>query len=380
MKQTVGKLMMSNADLKRPISGLKLTEDTLRKSEKKYRTLLENLPQKIFHKDVHSVYVSCNQNFAQDLAIRPEDIAGKTDYDFFPRDLAKKYVADDKRVIKTGAVKSVEERYVQNGKKIIVQTVKAPIKDKRERVIGILGIFWDITDRKRMQEKINCYQKDLRALSVQLTSTEERERRQFASFLHDRIGQLLVFLKIKMEIFAQSYKLNESDKVVGELIDIINQLIANTRSLIYEMSPTILYQLGLSAALESIVEQMNTFAGTAFTFQDDGSAKPLDNNSSIFLYRAVYELLVNIVKHAKAQTAHVSFKKYKNHACISVQDDGTGFNATKRQAAKKAGAGYGLFSISERLEQLGGSIHIRSKPGHGVRVDLSVPLSATDKP
>ena len=118
-----------------------------------YRTLLDNLPQSIFLKDGNSVYLSCNENYARALKIKAEEIVGKTDYEFYPTELAEKYRADDKRIMESGKVEEIEEKYIQEGKEFTVQTVKTPIKDEQGNVIGILGVFWDITERKRAEEQ-----------------------------------------------------------------------------------------------------------------------------------------------------------------------------------------------------------------------------------
>lgn len=139
----------------------KRAEEVLRESEGKYRTLVENIPQKIFTKDSRSVYVSCNEKFASDLGITPEEITGKTDYDFFPKELADKYRSDDRRIMKSGETKCIEEQYIQDGEKVWVYTVKTPLRDKDGNTVGILGVFSDITERRQAEEALRERKKEL---------------------------------------------------------------------------------------------------------------------------------------------------------------------------------------------------------------------------
>jgi len=139
----------------------KQMEESLRESENKYRTLVEHLPSKIFLKNKNSVYVSCNENYARDLGINPDEITGKTDYDFYPRELAEKYREDDKQVLESGKTKEIEEKYILQEEKYWVNTVKTPVKDEKGNFTGVLGIFWDITKRKKMEKEIAKRMKDL---------------------------------------------------------------------------------------------------------------------------------------------------------------------------------------------------------------------------
>lgn len=136
------------------VTELSQLNKTLKESESKYRTLVDNLPQRIFLKDKDSVYVSCNHNYAQDLGIKEDEIVGKTDYEFFPKKIAEKYRDDDTRVFLTENTEEIEESYINNGEEIIVQTVKIPIRDEKGNVSGVLGIFWDITKRKCAEEAL----------------------------------------------------------------------------------------------------------------------------------------------------------------------------------------------------------------------------------
>jgi PAS domain S-box-containing protein len=149
----------------RDITERKKMENTLRENERKYRVLVENIPQKIFIKDKNSVYVSCNENYARDLKIKSNEIMGKTDYDFFAEELAEKYRADDKRIMESEETQDIEEEYIQNGQKVYVHTVKTPVKDENDNVVGVLGIFWDITEHKKAEEALRNSEEIWRSLA-----------------------------------------------------------------------------------------------------------------------------------------------------------------------------------------------------------------------
>jgi PAS domain S-box-containing protein len=153
IRDNTGKPMYFLAVMK-DMARIKQTESVLRASEKKYKTLIENLPQKIFLKDINSTYVSCNENYAEDLKIKPDEIVGKTDYGFYPKELAEKYRADDKRIIASRRIEDIEEKYIKDGQEFIIHTVKTPIRDEEGNIVGILGIFWDITEQKKAEEEI----------------------------------------------------------------------------------------------------------------------------------------------------------------------------------------------------------------------------------
>ena len=156
------------SEIKAKVTEMALLNQTLKASESKYRMLVDNLPQRIFHKNKNLAYVSCSRNFARDLGIREEDIVGKTDFDLFPETVAEKYRTDDTRVLLTETPEEIEETYVQNGKELIVMTVKTPIRDEKGDVSGVLGIFWDITERKRAEKELHLARFSLENASVEI--------------------------------------------------------------------------------------------------------------------------------------------------------------------------------------------------------------------
>ena len=135
----------------RDITERKNLEEALKNNESKYRTLLENIPERIFLKDRNSVYISCNYNYAHDLKISPSEISGMTDYDFYPEEIAEKYRADDKRIMETGEKEDIEENYILNGSEHAVHTIKTPVIDDKGDIASILGVFRDITARKHAE-------------------------------------------------------------------------------------------------------------------------------------------------------------------------------------------------------------------------------------
>jgi len=148
----------------RNITERKRVFDALKESERRNRTLLENIPMKIFYKNRDSVFISCNKAFASDLGIMEDEIEGKTDFDFFPEELAEKYRNDDIRIMEAGTAERIEEPYELNGVQRIVSTTKSPIDDGHGNTIGILGIFYDITSEKLTQEALKASELKYRTL------------------------------------------------------------------------------------------------------------------------------------------------------------------------------------------------------------------------
>jgi len=190
--------LQSKQQLEGALAECRQAEAAFRESARNYRTLLGNLPQRIFLKDRGSRYLSCNEKYARDLNIDPAAIVGKTDYELYPKQFAEKYRADDRRIMDSGVTEDIEERYIQDGKEAWVHTVKTPVRDDNGNVVGVLGIFWDVTESKRAEEQRRRSAESLEMLNREL----ERSNHDLEEFTHTVSHDLQEPLR-KIHIFGQ---------------------------------------------------------------------------------------------------------------------------------------------------------------------------------
>jgi signal transduction histidine kinase len=202
-----------------------------------------------------------------------------------------------------------------------------------------------------------------------LTLVEERERRRLAIQLHENIGQILAFARIKLGALCAEAATPDLASDLNEIKNQIDHSIQFTRSLTFELSPPALYELGLADAVHWLASRFQESCETEIEVQPEKLPIPLADDGRIFLFLAVRELLFNAAKHAQARHVKVVITKAEDQLRIQVEDDGVGFDVTKRRAV-----GFGLFGIKERLDHIRGHLHIKSKPGHGTIVTLAVPL------
>ena len=215
--------------------------------------------------------------------------------------------------------------------------------------------------------------RQLRALANQLTQTENRERRRLALLLHDHLQQLLIASRMKLGAMKLQIKTPGPSKLVVQAAELVDEAIHASRSLSVELSPPMLYDAGLVASLEWLAQQMQEKHG--LQVQVESTDEPEDEDIRIFLFQCVRELLLNTVKHAQTQQAEVSMGRLdEEHISIRVSDKGCGFDLSKLDARWSKGESFGLLSIRERLDLMGGNLEMRSSPGHGTEMTLISPV------
>ncbi len=261
----------------------------------------------------------------------------------------------------------------KDGTKFNLESQIAPIRDERGKVTHFISTQRDITERKKVEERVKTYQEQLRSLASELSLAEERERRRLATNLHDHIGQTLAITKLKLGELRNSLPSEDTGELLGNIWSLVDRTIKYTKSLTFELSPPILYELGFEATIEWLGEQMQKQYNISFDFADDGLPKPLDENISVLMFQAVRELFMNVVKHARAQKMSVCIQRENGNMRVVVEDDGVGFDTTKIESTS-----FGFFSIRERLKHFGGMFVIETRPGRGTRVILTAPVKVNE--
>lgn len=210
----------------------------------------------------------------------------------------------------------------------------------------------------------------LRSLASDLALAEERERRVIANDLHDGIGQTLQISKMLVERAARSADRAEMSEVLENAESLLAQAINDTRTLMFELSPPVLYDIGLDAALEWLVDSQQRTTEAHCSFERHGGEKPLSETVRALVYRMTRELIINAVKHARAASIRVVSRRSGADVVIEVSDDGAGFDV------RATPSGFGLRSLREQLGSLGGGLEIDSRPGGGTRALLRMPIRA----
>lgn len=260
-----------------------------------------------------------------------------------------------------------------------VQTRGFPLKDEKGNVKSVVFMSEDITERKRTEEELGRYQERLRALASELTIAEEKERRRLAADLHDQVGQMLALARVQLATAAKEEADGRLSPRLAEVSETVLQASQETRRLISDLSSPAMNELGLAAAISDwMSEHVAGRCGIETEFINDFGPSRIDSindDMRAILFRNVRELLTNVIKYADAGKITVRLQSADAQVKIIVQDDGVGFDPGEVSSVVTREGGFGLFSIQERMADLGGALDIKSAPGKGCTAVLSIPVN-----
>jgi PAS domain S-box-containing protein len=376
----------------RDVTDVQKAVEALRESEHKYRTLLENLPQKIFSKDTDSVYVSCNENYARDLRIKPEEIKGKTDYEFFPTELAEKYIMDDKRINASGKTEDIEEKYIQDGQEIWVKTVKTPIKDAKGNITGILGVFWDITDVKKLEGQLQQAQK-MEAIGTLAGGIAH----DFNNILSAIIGYGELTIDDLFDGTDAKANLEEILRASKRARDLVKQILTFSRQMKEERVPLQIHLVVkealklLRSSVPATIEIRKNITASGRVMADPTQMHRVVMNLCTNAYHAMREeggiLEVNLSEvdlDSRFASQHPGLT-FGPHIRLTVTDTGHGMDRSVMERIfdpyfttkdKGEGTGLGLSVVHGIVNDYWGAITVYSEPGKGTTFHVYLPRVA----
>jgi PAS domain S-box-containing protein len=353
----------------------------LRETEKRFRKIFEEAAIGMSLVDMEGQLLDVNPAFLKMLGYEKDEVIRKHfEALLHPEDALKS--AKLFKELGRGArdAYSRENRYLHKDNRVVWgQATVSLLRGAGGAPQFAIGMIADISDRKKAEEDIRTYQEQLQSLASELSLTEERERRRLGTDLHDHIGQALAVSKIKLGVLQKSITAEKHAKSLSEVRELIDQMIQDTRSLTFELSLPVLYELGFEAAVDWFARHVRSQHGLKVDVQKDMAPIPMDDEIKVLLFRSVRELMINIVKHANARNARVIIRREIDDISIEVEDDGVGMKDQPQDSKLKGNGGFGLFSIRERLHYLGGRVEMEPGKKRGTRVTLVVPLQHVKK-
>ncbi|WP_372753481.1 PAS domain S-box protein [Mariniflexile sp.] len=361
------------------ITEKKNAEFELHKSESKYKLLAENITDVVSLHNTDATYEYVSPSIKQIRGFEPDELIGKNPYDYIhPDDIQEttSQVHID-RLLKGLPTKMIYRALHKNGEYKWFESNRQPIMNEKNEIIKIVSSSRDITERIEKDIEINNYQKSLQNLTTEMMLAEEKQRKAIAANIHDHLSQSLVISKMKLNDLSKETKTDTKRKEIETIIKHISEALENTRKITYDLSPPVLYELGLIEAIYWLSEKIEDENNIKVQFITEFDEINLDEPKLILIYRAIQELLTNAIKHADSKQIDIFFIKQDYGLKIVVKDKGKGFDKTTIKDKKNTQ--FGLFAVKERIENLQGNFSINSSPGLGTKVELFVPLKTNEK-
>ena len=360
----------------RDITERKLAEEAIREAEEQYRLLVQNLPSVVY-----KGYRDWSVDFFDKKKI--ESLVGYELEDFISKKIKWSQViieedlenASREFVQALRGNKSYVREYrikTKGGEILWVQDRGQIVCDEAGEVEYLSGVFFDITDRKHMDEALRKSEKELRFLSAELLSAQETERARFARELHDGIGQSLSTMKVRVETLVKTARSDVNRLQLEDLenlVPMIRQTIEEVRNTCMDLRPSTLDSLGIVPTIDWFSREFqSTYPHMQIEKEIDIRETDVPDPLKIVIYRIVQEAFNNAAKHSGTQMMLVSLVKENGEIRLAVKDNGRGFDPEDLLSADSERRGFGLTSMKERTELSGGSFAIESGIGKGTTI------------
>lgn len=358
-----------------------LARQKLVESERKYRELVENANSIIIRITPEHDITFFNEYAQTFFGYTAEEVLGKNvvgtivpPVDSDGRDL-RQMVRDVTAQPEVHA-SNENENMCKDGRRVWVHWANRAVRDAKGNVVEILCVGTDITRRREMEADALRYQQRLRELARRLSGAEEEDRWRISRYIHDTIIQNLSLSSIRLESMEGSLtaaNLGEEAKRLRQVLALLDQASEECRTVMSDLTPALLYELGLVPALNGLARQLEEKHETRMIVEDDGQEKPMSHPLRGLLFESVRELVMNALKYAGPCEIRVALRSQDERLTVSVVDNGRGFDPAV-EAKRDHPGGFGLFSIRQRLEGLGGRLDIESAPGKGTKATITVPM------
>ncbi len=344
-------------------------KESLRKSERRFQDLAERTSDWIWEIDTQGKYTYSNPVVQCISGYRPDEVIGKSFYDFFFEKEKEKNTFQ--AIAEQRPFSAIENLLMhKDGYEVIVETSGVPFFDKAGNLSGYRGIDRDISVRKRAEERV-------RSLSQQLMKAQEIERQRLSCDLHDHLAQELSTLKISLDtLFDDGQEVSiKTRQVISRLSGVVHKIIMNVREMAYGLRPVGLNHLGLVQTIAQYCEDFSTSNRTEVDFFSAGiDESKLDIDTKIMLYRLIQEGLNNIKKHACADNAIIKLVMSFPNIILRIEDNGKGFDVQKQLTGIFDEKQMGLRIMEERAGFLNGKIKIESRLMQGTKILIEIPL------
>lgn len=262
----------------------------------------------------------------------------------------------------------------KDGSIIETENTVSSIQDNKGWQSGVVSVIRDVTIRKQTERRLYEYQESLKEMTTELSLIEEKQRKEFAANIHDHLSQLLVISQMKINDLKIQFQ-NENKQQLETISKHIAEALENSRQITYDLSPPVLYELGLVETMYWLIDKLNEEQDIKADFITNVETIKLPESKLILVFRVIQELVNNVLKHAQAENVEIVFKVKSDLLEINVDDDGKGFNVNSSLDTKYKKGGFGLFAVKERVNNLEGEFLVRSEPGNGTSVKISLPLN-----